>query len=691
MSSIATTCLRYVPGEVLSLRVRHVEEAAKGSRFELGEVIESIPLNYPVDGRRHVLERIAVPVGLELRFLQLFARQGSTFAESLNYLGRNTSASVLNDRAVGSNDPLWMIRDSSSAPSLSDSPPALEPWRPLIVAVDTSPAHCSQVLEAAAAALKLYQRRSSDMLVGICGSITATTFGLYEYLKLAAKLIDLDRCPDALVMSVDFGIACLEPTEVGGANPIDGLGSLASYSFPVFEVAMQLITEALATKSSALSDMTGIIARPPIFAAAGNSDAVVGKRQRLAYPALRPEIVAVTHAAQSDEQSDWGPSVTSDLPLCHDLKPIFGVPEELARTNQAPVNGTSFAAPWCAAWYTSVRMNLDPADPINRALAAPLARMATLQRLCRPGRLVSEIKGVKRSTPICLLPSDSLYIGASDSKLAVAAAILSDLNATFPKWEFAITGSAPALLVAAMDREGPASPEPSDIDLTYSGNETLEKSEYDKICELAAIKLGSMFGRPKVDIELTSTAGRVAPFALFQSVIPSAAMFLTAGGLLDAWQGRADIEGGSISVLDPTPGTLFRHPHAISEQYARLPSLLVAMSLTCRLQTAWLRFPRGNFPDLAHPCEELLRSALREDLVPRWTQRLRDRLNKFTAAMSQYIDAVRDVRPGSSAAQNFRRALSALRDAVAEVKEGAELSHDLSAFLGKARDFEQLF
>jgi hypothetical protein len=59
--------------------------------------------------------------------------------------------------------------------------------------------------------------------------------------------------------------------------------------------------------------------------------------------------------------------------------------------------------------------------------------------------------------------------------------------------------------------------------------------------------------------------------------------------------------------------------------------------------------------------------------------------------MGQYIDEVRDVRPGSSAAQNFRRALSALRDAVAEVKEGAELSHDLSAFLAKARDFEQLF
>ena len=86
-------CLKWVPGEILAVRRRPDASDPVGSRFELGEIAESVPLEPVNDGQYYAIERLTVPVGLELHFLHLLARQRDVLAESLNYLGK--AASVL--------------------------------------------------------------------------------------------------------------------------------------------------------------------------------------------------------------------------------------------------------------------------------------------------------------------------------------------------------------------------------------------------------------------------------------------------------------------------------------------------------------------------------------------------------------------------------------------------------------------
>ena len=127
---------------------------------------------------------------------------------------------------------------------------------------------------------------------------------------------------------------------------------------------------------------------------------------------------------------------------------------------------------------------------------------------------------------------------------------------------------------------------PSDIDLAYSGQDPPDGAEHAKIVAHPRASFSALFQRPIPAVELSSIAGRIAPFALFQCIIPAGAMFLTAGGLLDSWHGQDDIQLGDIRIIEPIPGLPFIHPHAASEQYARLPSYLVAMTMVCRLRTS---------------------------------------------------------------------------------------------------------
>jgi hypothetical protein len=671
--------------------MRNAKEGADriGSRIELGEIVDSVPI-----GPQRVIERVSVPYGLEMRYVQLFSRQEDTSA-SLNYVG--LPAATDTPRSHRTDSAKWM-NWSKDYQIVSDDIPRINSDQPTIVALDLNIDHCASVLATAAAASNAYRISKAPTLIGLYRPSRATIFGLYEYLALAAELLKLPVCPDAVIMSVDFGVACLDPSAIGGMNPLDGASSLSCYSFPIFEEAILCIQSQLELKpghtKSASSRSTCAI-----FAAGGNRDNDVGLRQRLAYPALRPNVIAVTHIVRSDRADIFYPSETSDLPLVHDLKPVFGLEPELATKFGAPVAGTSFAAPWCAAWYAALRTNAGDSHPIQALLATPLARMATLQGLCRQVSISGTLDGERqRSVPGLLLPSgpSSTFpeITNSEGILRTVSDALAQLNEKFGDFELAITGSCAAFLTDIQYNNSTAVPVPTDVDVVYFGRDTLSEDNRNKIVELIRQSVGNIFGMRDIEVELVCAEGRIAPFSLFQCIIPASSILITSGGVLDTWRGQEDIESGSIRVIEPDPESQIRHPHAphaVAEQFHRLPSLLVALSLTCRLQVSSVKNGKGKITDLRESWTTRLQEIIEIDPVKYWNDRTKNRISKLALALRQHT--VYTWGNGDSfAACNFRDAIRVIKESI-EAHLNAENGGDerFAEYISAAEAYERLY
>ena len=282
------TCLEYIPGEIIVVRWRSEEAEVVGSRFELGQVVESIHLEDPSSGRRRVIERIAVPVGSELRYIGIVSRQQTTLSESLNYLGELASSASIRGDPVGS----YITAQPDGSFATSFDPRSLELDRPLLIAIDVEEGHCRKVLATASASAKQYG--GADIrLAGVYRPARSTTVGLYDYIALIAQLNNFRQCPDAVVMSVDFGLACLRRgSGEREVNPILGSAAIAAYSFPIFETSLAIILDHCSRKPAHFTRLTGELSSPAVFAAAGNRISPLGLTQRLAYPALRPEVIA---------------------------------------------------------------------------------------------------------------------------------------------------------------------------------------------------------------------------------------------------------------------------------------------------------------------------------------------------------------------------------------------------------------
>jgi hypothetical protein len=206
---LTETCLEYFRGEVLLIRNRSPKSDISGSRVEIGEVIDSVPLEpVPTDpaGRQYLaLERVAVPIGLELRYLRLFARQPDVVAESLNYVGQACStASAITNVTRSSR---WMKAESDGTFDVSPNPPKTSVAHPLLLSIDVGEKHCLKVLSAAVCAGKAYTSRFTTLGV-FPEFVEDTIFGLFDYMSLFHDILNLEQCPDAIVMSVDFGLAC---------------------------------------------------------------------------------------------------------------------------------------------------------------------------------------------------------------------------------------------------------------------------------------------------------------------------------------------------------------------------------------------------------------------------------------------------------------------------------------------------
>jgi hypothetical protein len=655
------TCLEYIPGEIIVIRWRSEESEIVGSRFELGEVVESIPLD-PISPRYRVIERIAVPVGLELRYIRIISRQESTISESLNYIGEWNSAT--RSVSVNGHNGTYISALADGSYPQSFVVPSLDLERPLLVAVDVEEAHCRQVLAAASASAKKYGG-SAARLIGLYRQASSTTVGLYEYLGLIAELNKFEQCPDAITMSVDFGLACLRRgSGVRDSNPVTGMASVASYSFPVFEASLSIILGNCRNKPSHFGRFSGETDAPAVFAAAGNRMSKSGPTLRLAYPALRPEIIAVTHA-EGDTNQGFGPSKTSDLPLGYDLKPVFAVSEPMAQQAKAPVGGTSFAAPWAASWYLCERSKIGPNRELQALFSGPLARVATLQQLSERVRFKHSVGQQVTLSPIQLLPS---VVGLPHRDphwvLGLAADLIDRLNREFSGFEFGLTGSAVALMTSAGKSDLVVSVRPSDIDLIYYSANPPSAEIANRISARASQFFSPLFHvKEGIPVELSSIDGRIAPLALLQCIIPVTSMVLTSSGLIDAWGGRDDINAGTIRCIQPLVNEKFKNPQATAEQFARFPSFLVGLTVAFRLWTQWAYRSDGEqnrpCPDLEVSLSDGIRDVLKVEPPAIWTSRTRQRIGKLAKALRETSTAVAQ-HPGMIQPKNLGESIATL-------------------------------
>ena len=310
----------------------------------------------------------------------------------------------------------------------------------------------------------------------------------------------------------------------------------------------------------------------------------------------------------------------------------------MAQAANAPVDGTSYAAPWAASWYLCQRIDAQSDPSRSRLFFDPLGRIAALQRLSERVSIEPDERPKYVPSPINLLPARLSRVGGQYHKaLDLAAGAISCLNREFAGFEFGVTGSAVALLTAAGPADAAAQVRPGDIDLVYYALGAPSGEIRDRIVARAAELLSSLFpGDESLPVELTSVDGRVAPLALLQCVIPAAATVLTSAGLIDVWGGRLDIEMGIIRCLQPTSNGA-RNPQATAENFARLPSYLVCLAVAGRLWTQWARSDRRHSrscPDLEVNLSPAIEEVMAIEEPAAWGERTHRRFAKLVEVVA---------------------------------------------------------
>ena len=382
------TCWHHVPGQVLCLRKLTGDCLHdKGSTRGLHESLESVIYRSAHGSFR--LDLFMTGPGEELRLVSQLQREIGVLGASLNYLGKNQQ-SVINTATDmwGLREAMHLVFDSGDeTPRLeSDEGNAEETKRRVVAVVDPAEVHCKNVMHSVLAGHNWAGGEDLRVLGRCLLEETLTLIDLYHYSKLLMSLIEVEQEIYAINMSVDFGVICLR-----NEDPLPSAIALMSFSFPFFETVISVVTEMLRknsllqrTKSNEGETYATI---PAWFSAAGNRS-VSGDtpRQRLGYPAIRPETIAVTYA-DVYSKGFVSPDDSAEIPLVYDLKPCVAVSPKKCGEKCNP-DGTSFACAWLAGVYAARSMREDDelvqtSKERHNHETKPLRALGPMSRLAR--------------------------------------------------------------------------------------------------------------------------------------------------------------------------------------------------------------------------------------------------------------------------------------------------------------------
>lgn len=525
-------CIKYVPGEIVSLRSRpvvsdaspNVAVASRGrdaalldnAEFYLGKI--TLQLHAVVPGTEiwqlGAMQRADPEAIFSLNFLGNSA--GWLFGRDLKQSAASNSGRLFHDGTDGTVKEGWFAGYSTGC----------------LLVVDISKDHCSEVMLAAAQGIRSITADGGQLsILGVyltkSGRSLAT---VHEYMMLLLTAVETAPLPVIAVnMSVDFGQACGQSdAHVQGASTV-------SLSFPIFERAL--------AEARAAASRTELV--PAFFAAAGNQLRGGKPGWRLAYPAVRSEVIAVTSAGPCAGGMQL--SVNVDYPAVHEFKPCFAVSEEdVGRGGVKQPGTTSMASGWAAGRYSALAIENDSAE--LRA-APPLAKVAQLQAWSRREFLLGGQNFWGRPG-VHPMPGMKKLVQRGTLEL-----LLQRLNQKFPGNEFFITGSLAALaalLKQYSDLEWAALRSVSvacgDVDLVSAV--PLQSEDAVQCRKFAAEWLAtwSLFDH---SVDLAHRDASVALPTLSQAIIPAAQLAVTQDGIVDGHGGLKDIGDRKLRILVP--------------------------------------------------------------------------------------------------------------------------------------------
>jgi hypothetical protein len=548
--------LRYVPGHVIGLRDKNIEESPFEESYAsaFGELIDAT--EFKLKEQVVQLELYLTAIGEENRLITKLQGQSGIITTSLNYLGRSQ------DNELGSAPGIWVqpvpyfFGYSSSGEEFNWEESMHDDDLRQVVTVDVDPEHCKQVMNSIIEGFKKTRNNELDKIqvVGISLSKDIGDFiDLYSYSFLLYQLTKFKSKISVINMSVDFGVVCLGHEVCGGNNPLPYQLALMSYSFPLFETNINLVKRNLTFEKYDENNKSSFtIMVPAFFASAGNRSNQGDVRCRLAYPAVRPETIAVTYANNTQKNSIVYPHDECDIPSTYDLKPCIAIdPSLMGVTNE---KGSSFASAWLSGAY----MGLATRDKLIFQLR-PLSKLGYLllfTKLCHYNNKVSDPRAYV-----------SLYTGEQQNKNQNKThnpfrEIIVKLNEQF-KVDFSITGS--TVLIGEWLRinelslqtlgEIDCTGDLGDIDFVFVGD--MEQDQQHEAKEMVRDWLKEKIGRrwstySPYPIELHSIEARISATQLLQCVVPATHIFLTEGGLIDVWGGEDDLISNKLrlNILD---------------------------------------------------------------------------------------------------------------------------------------------
>ena len=543
--------LIYTPGVVLSLeRLNQPPSGTLRSR-EPGAVEvaffgfgESITYFYSPMARLALRVWLVAP-GDELGFAAERASLPFVIATSLNYVGRGTSDSHAKNQPTTGRDVIERRFSWGFPGPPPDSDPVFSDQvvgvinedtgghhfsETLIAVIDAGKEHCRAMLRTIDRIIRPRQGDSTKTLSVLASCVSITSEPLYDLFALSASLMaffDVRKQIVAVSCSFDLGKYCA----LTKYNP--AVGSMV-YGFPFFERVLNEFRRVCRIRGY----------HPPmIFAAAGNRYGQQPRR-RLAYPAVLPDVVAVTQLDRDGNKL----ADDVDIPTVASLKPCFA--ERLEEEKGTSVACAILAANY-ALWHEDPRSSDQSADCFER-LALMLRSVTTNSPL-----ELSEAKAPQSQEDCSTPPPERTPIPSVawvfDPRQAprhedpvLLQRLMGELRNSIPGRELVLTGSGAfteAWLQSnvqqdkARERSKDVLALLGDLDIVHTGSELTRRCRNRLISKIRQWlrECGAWDGEHPVPIQFLPLARWHSGIHSLQCVIPAASLFLTATGFIASW------------------------------------------------------------------------------------------------------------------------------------------------------------
>lgn len=508
------TCLRYIPGQILTLE-KSINKYNKNSNLGLFELFESLYF----ESVNISLNLYNSTIGEENRIIDLLLKNPNVISASYNFIGKIQSDSK--NGVKTQSDPLWEVNNNKFNIYQEGrvNQPLIDNNSNIICIVDVSQSHLQKVKESIIAGYRLILNDNPNIISSYTQEDTGDFINLSSYLKLLMPLCEIKESIKFINLSVDWGVVCNEDKD----NLLYPL-SIQSFSIPIFDQVLNCIVESQRIRN---------FGDPIIFAAAGNlTNNTSSPKWRLAYPAIRPETVAVTFINKYQE----GFTNNQDIPAIYKFKPCLAlIYSDVIAKLSFTEPGTSYACAFACGYFSALfKRN-------NFTVNKYFTNYSKIFSYTTYISLENQIIKTWLKVGVNLIDINNNEENYKFNEGNIFRALIRILNRSFDN-EFLISGSCALLSSYCSIHNNLDVTEifeiAGDLDVLYTGslntqelvdvrytiNQWLKDNKYELI-----------------NIDLKSIDKQISLIHLIQCVIPANSILISEFGIIDAWNGSEQI------------------------------------------------------------------------------------------------------------------------------------------------------